>query len=107
MKRPYPGLPPLVAVLTTFLDNIGRVSIVDATLDDIRALMDLVPLGVEGAIAGTALYEGREEQVSAAYPLKRLGEPQDIGSVVTFLASDDAGFISGSTISANGAQFFG
>ncbi len=29
------------------------------TLDDIRALMELVPLGVEGAIAGTALYEGR------------------------------------------------
>jgi 1-(5-phosphoribosyl)-5-[(5-phosphoribosylamino)methylideneamino] imidazole-4-carboxamide isomerase/N-(5'phosphoribosyl)anthranilate isomerase len=30
-----------------------------STLDDIRALMELVPLGVEGAIAGTALYEGR------------------------------------------------
>ena len=29
------------------------------TLDDIRALMDLVPLGVEGALDGTALYEGR------------------------------------------------
>ena len=29
------------------------------TLDDIRALMSLVPEGVEGAIAGTALYEGR------------------------------------------------
>ena len=29
------------------------------TIDDIRALMDLVPEGVEGAIAGTALYEGR------------------------------------------------
>jgi phosphoribosylformimino-5-aminoimidazole carboxamide ribonucleotide (ProFAR) isomerase len=29
------------------------------TLDDIRALMTLVPDGVEGAIAGTALYEGR------------------------------------------------
>jgi phosphoribosyl isomerase A len=29
------------------------------TLDDIRALMELVPVGVEGAIAGTALYEGR------------------------------------------------
>lgn len=37
MKRPYPGLPPLVAALTTFLDNVGRVSIVDATLEDIRA----------------------------------------------------------------------
>ena len=29
------------------------------TLDDIRALTELVPIGVEGAIAGTALYEGR------------------------------------------------
>ena len=29
------------------------------TLDDVAALMALVPLGVEGAIAGTALYEGR------------------------------------------------
>ncbi|TIC81000.1 bifunctional 1-(5-phosphoribosyl)-5-((5-phosphoribosylamino)methylideneamino)imidazole-4-carboxamide isomerase/phosphoribosylanthranilate isomerase PriA [Nocardioides sp. GY 10127] len=29
------------------------------TLDDIRALMGLVEVGVEGAIAGTALYEGR------------------------------------------------
>jgi phosphoribosylformimino-5-aminoimidazole carboxamide ribonucleotide (ProFAR) isomerase len=29
------------------------------TIDDIRALMALVPAGVEGAIAGTALYEGR------------------------------------------------
>jgi 1-(5-phosphoribosyl)-5-[(5-phosphoribosylamino)methylideneamino] imidazole-4-carboxamide isomerase/N-(5'phosphoribosyl)anthranilate isomerase len=29
------------------------------TLDDIAALMELVPIGVEGAIAGTALYEGR------------------------------------------------
>jgi len=28
------------------------------TIDDIRALMDLVPVGVEGAIAGTALYTG-------------------------------------------------
>lgn len=30
-----------------------------STLEDLRALMELVPLGVEGAIAGTALYEGR------------------------------------------------
>jgi phosphoribosylanthranilate isomerase len=28
------------------------------TIEDIRALMELVPLGVEGAIAGTALYTG-------------------------------------------------
>jgi 3-oxoacyl-[acyl-carrier protein] reductase len=38
----------------------------------------------------TALYEGREEQVAAQYPLKRLGEPADIASVVAFLPSQDA-----------------
>lgn len=36
MKRPYPGLAPMVGLLTTFLDSVGRVSIVDATLEDIR-----------------------------------------------------------------------
>ena len=39
-------------------------------------------------------------------PAGRLGEPEEIARCVTFLASDDAGFINGSTITANGAQFF-
>jgi acetoacetyl-CoA reductase len=38
-------------------------------------------------------------------PLGRLGEPQEIARCVAFLASDDAGFITGSTISANGGQY--
>lgn len=37
MKRPYPGLSPLAAVLTTYLDNGARPSIVDATQADIEA----------------------------------------------------------------------
>lgn len=40
-------------------------------------------------------------------PVGRLGEPEEIARCVVFLASDDAGFITGSTISANGGQFFG
>ena len=39
-------------------------------------------------------------------PAGRLGEPEEIARCVAFLASEDAGFINGSTISANGAQFF-
>ncbi|UUZ46145.1 hypothetical protein LP422_10230 [Janibacter limosus] len=35
MKRPYPGLSPLLGVLTTYLDNGGRRSILDATHEDI------------------------------------------------------------------------
>ena len=37
-------------------------------------------------------------------PVGRLGEPEEIGRTVVFLAADDAGFITGSTISANGGQ---
>ncbi|KAB7746638.1 glucose 1-dehydrogenase [Nostocoides sp. F2B08] len=50
----------------------------------------------------TALYEGKEEQVAAAYPLKRLGEPDDIGRVVAFLLSDDAGWMTGQTLTVDG-----
>ena len=38
-------------------------------------------------------------------PVGRLGEPEEIARCVVFLASDDAGFITGSTVSANGGQY--
>ena len=47
------------------------------------------------------------ERIIPQIPVGRLGEPEEIARCVVFLASDDAGFISGSTLSANGAQFFG
>ncbi|WP_346535360.1 SDR family oxidoreductase [Micromonospora sp. DPT] len=50
----------------------------------------------------TALYEGREEQVAAAYPLKRLGVPDDIGSVVAFLLSADAAWMTGQLLVVDG-----
>ena len=46
------------------------------------------------------------ERIIPQIPVGRLGEPEEIARCVVFLASDDAGFISGSTISPNGAQFF-
>ena len=50
----------------------------------------------------TALYEGREDEVAAAYPLKRLGRPEDIGSVVAFLLSEDAAWVTGQIIVVDG-----
>ncbi|MGJ9413624.1 SDR family oxidoreductase [Aeromicrobium sp. CF4.19] len=49
-----------------------------------------------------ALYEGREDEVSAPYPLKRLGVPEDIGGIVAFLLSEDAAWLTGQTIVADG-----
>lgn len=49
-----------------------------------------------------ALYEGREDKVSAPYPLKRLGLPEDIAAPVAFLASDDAAWVTGQTLTVDG-----
>lgn len=53
-----------------------------------------------------AVPERVRESIIAQIPAGRLGEPEEIARCVAFLASDDAGFINGSTISANGGQFF-
>src|ERR1022692_4149068 len=50
----------------------------------------------------TALYEGRVEQGAAQYPLKPLGEPADIASVVAFLLSQDAGWMTGQVLVVDG-----
>jgi NAD(P)-dependent dehydrogenase (short-subunit alcohol dehydrogenase family) len=50
----------------------------------------------------TLLYEGREAEVSAAYPLQRLGVPEDIAGPVAFLASDDASWVTGQTLTIDG-----
>ena len=49
-----------------------------------------------------ALYVGREEEAAAAYPLRRLGETDDIGSLVAFLLSAEASWLTGQTVVADG-----
>jgi len=49
-----------------------------------------------------ALYEGHEAETAAAYPLNRLGTPDDVAGPVAFLLSDDAAWITGQTLSIDG-----
>ena len=51
-----------------------------------------------------AVPEKIRESIIAQIPAGRLGEADEIARCVVFLASDDAGFITGSTLSANGGQ---
>ena len=50
----------------------------------------------------SALYENDEAGVAAQYPLRRLGEPEDIGAAAAFLASSDASWITGQTLVIDG-----
>ena len=49
-----------------------------------------------------ALYEGREDEVAAAYPLRRLGTPEDVAGPVAFLLSEDAAWVTGQTMVIDG-----
>jgi 3-oxoacyl-[acyl-carrier protein] reductase len=92
--------------------GIGFYGATKAMLNSITELLavELGPAvrvnGVAPAVVktkfATALYEGREQEASRAYPLKRLGEPDDIGGVVAFLLSPDAGWITGQTVVVDG-----
>ncbi len=46
-----------------------------------------------------------EKNILPLVPLGRLGEPEEVARCVLFLASDDASFITGSTLTANGGQY--
>ena len=78
--------------------------------------MELGPFGINvNAICpgyiGTEMVRAIDEKVLTdriipQIPVGRLGEPEEIARCVVFLAADDAGFITGATISANGGQYF-
>jgi acetoacetyl-CoA reductase len=46
-----------------------------------------------------------EKQILPQIPVRRLGEPEEIARCVVFLVADEAGFITGSTLTANGGQY--
>ncbi|MGW3121946.1 SDR family oxidoreductase [Streptomyces sp. NPDC001107] len=52
-----------------------------------------------------ALYEGREAEAAAAYPLARLGVPSDIGGAAAFLTSEQSAWVTGQTLVVDGGIF--
>lgn len=91
---------------------IGAYAASKAALIQLTAQLaeELSPLVRVNAVApavvktnfAAALYEGREEKIAAGYPLGRLGVPEDVAGVVAFLASGDAGWVTGQTLVIDG-----
>ena len=98
--------------------QMGQVNYSAAKAGDIGFVKGLALEGARAGITVNAICPGyiATEMVKAInpeivaknilpqIPVGRLGEPHEIARAVVFLASEDAGFITGSTISANGGQ---
>jgi NAD(P)-dependent dehydrogenase (short-subunit alcohol dehydrogenase family) len=80
---------------------IGLTTQLAAELSPAVRVNAIAPAVVKTRFA-RALYEADEAAAAAAYPLKRLGIPEDIGAAAAFLASVDAGWITGQTLVVDG-----
>ena len=64
----------------------------------------VAPAAVRGPVMETLPAE-RLDALRATIPVGRFGEPEEIGALVAFLCSDEAGYITGATVDANGGLF--
>ncbi|OYZ89926.1 MAG: beta-ketoacyl-ACP reductase [Rhizobiales bacterium 17-65-6] len=86
----------------------GEIGFVKALAQESAALGITVNAIAPGYVATEmvrAVPEDVLKKIISTIPVGRLGEPEDIARCVAFLVGDDAGFITGSTLTANGAQY--
>ena len=99
--------------------QMGQVNYSAAKAGDIGFVKALAQEGARAGITVNAICPGYiatdmvkainpdvvAKSILPLIPVGRLGEPEDIARCVVFLAADDAGFITGATLSANGGQY--
>jgi acetoacetyl-CoA reductase len=99
--------------------QMGQVNYSAAKAGDIGFVKALAQEGARAGITVNAICPGYiatdmvkainpdvvAKSILPLIPVGRLGEPEDIARCVAFLAADDAGFITGATLSANGGQY--
>ena len=69
--------------------------------------VNTVSPGYIGTDMVRAIREDVLEKIVATIPVKRLGEPEEIASIVSWLASDKAGFTTGANFACNGGNYMG
>lgn len=61
----------------------------------------IAPASIDGPLARDLLRERLDEKL-ADIPVGRLGRPEEVAALVSFLVSDDAGYLTGATLDLNG-----
>jgi 3-oxoacyl-[acyl-carrier protein] reductase len=61
----------------------------------------VAPAAIDGPLARSLLRDRADEKLGDI-PVRRLGRPEEVAAVVSFLLSDDAGYITGATLDVNG-----
>ena len=87
--------------------NVSKAAVLHLTR---QMALELAPKVRVNAIApglvkthfARVLWERREDEAAAAYPLARLGDPADVAGIACFLLSDDAAWITGATVVVDG-----
>ena len=64
-----------------------------------------LPLGLVEIDTPMARRAFDDSRVNALVPMQRMGTPEEVAAVVAFLASESASYVSGETISVNGAMY--
>ena len=84
-------------------DPLTRSVAVEYAADGIRCNA-VLPAVVRTALARVDRpdYDAREDDMAAGYPVGRLGEPEDVARAILWLASPDAGWITGTAITVDG-----
>ncbi|WP_223833115.1 SDR family oxidoreductase [Streptomyces venezuelae] len=72
-----------------------------------KVRVNAIAPGVVRTRLAEALWEENEAKVAAATPLGRIGEPEDLGEAVAFLAGEGARWITGETLVVDGGQLLG
>ncbi|WP_375689042.1 acetoacetyl-CoA reductase [Pseudooceanicola sp. LIPI14-2-Ac024] len=98
--------------------QFGQVNYAATKAGDLGIIKSLAQEGARAGITANAICPGYiatdmvmavpekvREAIIGQIPVGRLGEPEEIARCVVFLASEDSGFVTGSTITANGAQY--
>ena len=53
---------------------------------------------------GGTLTEDRKDSMSANIPLQRVGQPEEVAGLISFLISEDSSFVSGTSINVDGGK---